>query len=112
MNLKQEVYNVLGQLKDYGELNNLVIDSIDATKGAFDALGLNADKMTSKFAEGGDKAQEAFAEVTKALMKIEDPVKRNEIGVQLFGTKFEGYLNQPIKEITTADLDIDFSDFR
>ena len=35
MNLKQEVYNVLAQLKDYGELNNLVIDSIDASKGDF-----------------------------------------------------------------------------
>lgn len=30
----------------------------------------------------------------------------------LFGTKFESYLNQPMKEITTADLDLDFSDFR
>ncbi len=35
MNLKQEVYVVLEQLKDYGELNNLVIDSIDASKGDF-----------------------------------------------------------------------------
>ena len=35
MNLKQEVFNVLEQLKDYGELNNLVIDSIDASKGDF-----------------------------------------------------------------------------
>ncbi|MBQ8522417.1 MAG: arginine--tRNA ligase [Clostridia bacterium] len=35
MNLKQEVYNVLKQLKDYGELDNLVIDSIDASKGDF-----------------------------------------------------------------------------
>ena len=35
MNLKQEVYNVLQQLKDYGELNSLVIDSIDASKGDF-----------------------------------------------------------------------------
>ena len=29
----------------------------------------------------------------------------------LFGTKFESYLNQPLKEITTADLNIDCSDF-
>ena len=35
MDLKQEVYNVLAQLKDYGELNNLVIDSIDASKGDY-----------------------------------------------------------------------------
>ncbi|MBQ7798622.1 MAG: arginine--tRNA ligase [Clostridia bacterium] len=35
MNLKQEVYNVLQQLQDYQDLNNLVIDSIDASKGDF-----------------------------------------------------------------------------
>lgn len=35
MNLKQEVFNVLQQLNDYGELNNLVIDSIDASKGDY-----------------------------------------------------------------------------
>ena len=35
MNLKQEVYNVLNQLNDYGDLNNLVIDSIDASKGDY-----------------------------------------------------------------------------
>lgn len=35
MNLKQEIYEVLSQLKDYGDLNNLVIDSIDASKGDF-----------------------------------------------------------------------------
>lgn len=29
----------------------------------------------------------------------------------LFGPKFESYLNQPVKEITTADLNIDCSDF-
>ena len=29
----------------------------------------------------------------------------------LFGTKFESYLNQKPKEITTKDLDIDVSDF-
>ena len=35
MNLKQEVYNVLQQLQDYQDLNNLVIDSVDASKGDF-----------------------------------------------------------------------------
>ena len=35
MNLKQEVYDVLSQLKDYGDLNALIIDSIDASKGDF-----------------------------------------------------------------------------
>ncbi len=29
----------------------------------------------------------------------------------LFGTKFEGYLNQPVKELTTKDLNIDITGF-
>lgn len=35
MNLKQEVYNVLNSLEEYGDLNGLVIDSIDASKGDY-----------------------------------------------------------------------------
>ncbi|MBQ7880280.1 MAG: arginine--tRNA ligase [Clostridia bacterium] len=35
MNLKQEVYSVLEQLKDYGDLNGLLIESIDETKGDY-----------------------------------------------------------------------------
>ncbi|MFQ6724454.1 MAG: arginine--tRNA ligase [Clostridia bacterium] len=35
MNLKQQVYDVLNQLNDYGDLNSLVIDSIDASKGDY-----------------------------------------------------------------------------
>lgn len=35
MNLKNEVYEVLNQLKDYGDLNALIIDSIDASKGDY-----------------------------------------------------------------------------
>ena len=35
MNLKQEIYTVLNQLNDYGDLNSLLIDSIDETKGDY-----------------------------------------------------------------------------
>ena len=35
MNLKQEVFKVLEPLKDYGDLNNLLIESIDETKGDY-----------------------------------------------------------------------------
>ena len=35
MNLKQEIYTLLNQLKDYGDLNGLLIESIDETKGDY-----------------------------------------------------------------------------
>ena len=35
MNLKNEIYKILQQLEDYGDLNSLLIDSIDETKGDY-----------------------------------------------------------------------------
>ena len=35
MNLKQEIYTLLNQLTDYGDLNTLLIESIDETKGDY-----------------------------------------------------------------------------
>ena len=64
-------------------------DGSKASTEAFKKLGMNADDMTQAFAGGGEKAQIAFQQVTKAIAKIEDPVKKNAVGVALFGTQFE-----------------------
>ncbi|MEQ6376335.1 hypothetical protein RZN22_01645 [Bacillaceae bacterium S4-13-58] len=48
---------------------------------AFTALGLNAEEMTSKFAQGGEIANDAFYSVVEKLQKIEDPLLKNTIGV-------------------------------
>ena len=77
-------------------------DNSKSTNDAYTALGLNVEEVNNKFAQGGDKAQEAFAEVTKAIMAIEDPVKRNEIGVALFGTKFEDLEESAVFAMTSA----------
>ncbi|MBO0962492.1 phage tail tape measure protein [Neobacillus sp. MM2021_6] len=66
-----------------------VKDGSKTSSEAFEGLGLNANKMSQEFARGGDSAQSAFEKTMAALGKIEDPVKRNTIGVSLFGTKFE-----------------------
>lgn len=66
-----------------------VKDGSKLTAESFKAIGLNADKMAEKFAQGGESAQEAFSETMEALSKIEDPIARNTAGVGLFGTKFE-----------------------
>ena len=77
-------------------------DNSTSTNDAYAALGLNVDEVNNKFAQGGEKAQEAFAEVTQAIMAIEDPVKRNEIGVALFGTKFEDLEESAVFAMTSA----------
>lgn len=55
----------------------------------FKALGLNVKQMTQTFAAGGPAADKAFRVVIARLKEIENPVKRNEAAVALFGTKAE-----------------------
>ena len=81
-------------------------DNSKSTNDAYAELGLNVEQVNNKFAQGGDKAQEAFAEVTKAIMAIEDPVKRNEIGVALFGTKFEDLEESAVFAMTNAEKSV------
>ncbi len=71
------------------EFNIRAKDGSDSSAEAFKGLGLNADKMFAAFAAGGETAQAAFFDTVEALNKLEDPLKRNEIGVALFGSQFE-----------------------
>jgi phage-related protein len=71
------------------EFNIRAKDGSKTSMNAFEQLGMNAEKMTNAFAQGGEKAQFAFQEVTSAISQIEDPVKKNAVGVALFGTQFE-----------------------
>ena len=65
------------------------IDGSKTTTEAFKALGLDADEMMKTFAAGGDDASIAFQGVLTSLMDMDDQVKRDELGVALFGTQWE-----------------------
>lgn len=71
------------------EFNIRVKDGSKTTSDAFKSLGLDATDMARQFAEGGESANQAFYTVVEQLQQIEDPLQRNTIGVQLFGTQFE-----------------------
>lgn len=71
------------------EFNIRAKDMSTTTKDAFTTLGLDADQMGKDFASGGTKAQEAFKKVLDGINSIEDPILRNKVGVQLFGTQWE-----------------------
>lgn len=71
------------------EFNIRAKDGSKGTIEAFTSLGFNADEMTQKFAQGGETASDAFYSVVEKLNEIEDPILRNTVGVQLFGTQFE-----------------------
>lgn len=52
------------------------------TKGSIEDL-------QARFAKGGDSAKSATSEVLKALFDMDDKVKQNQAGVDLFGTMWE-----------------------
>ncbi|MGO1044499.1 phage tail tape measure protein [Clostridioides difficile] len=91
------------------EFNIRTKDGSSGTKEAFEALGLNADELTKKFADGGSSAKDAFLEVTTALNALDDNVLKNQIGVQLFGTKFEDLEVEAVTALTNINGSISSS---
>lgn len=71
------------------EFSIRAIDGSESTKDAYDVIGLSAKSMASQIAEGGPVAENAMANIIRALMKVEDPVKQDLAGVALFGTMWE-----------------------
>ena len=109
--------NTIAKEENYNDSYKLIIDSLNQMAGT-------NYKHTSKATQRHIKARlnegftiEDFMIVIKK--KGMDWLKDNKMKQYLrpetlFGTKFESYLNQPMKEITTKDLTpyMDFSDFR
>lgn len=71
------------------EFSIRVVDGSETTQQGFEAIGLNADQMSAKFAAGGESAKQAFQETVSALAEMKDPLDQNIAGVNLFGTMWE-----------------------
>ncbi|MDE5583280.1 MAG: phage tail tape measure protein, partial [Ruminococcus sp.] len=71
------------------EFSIRAIDGSTTTAEGFSALGMDADEMALKFANGGESAKTAFQETVSAIVSMEDPVARDAAGVALFGTMWE-----------------------
>lgn len=64
-------------------------DTATTTTEGFELLGMDADLMRDKFAQGGESAREATEQTLEALFSMDDQVKQNQAGVDLFGTMWE-----------------------
>lgn len=64
-------------------------DGSTTSAAGFQALGLNAGKMTKIFAAGGPAAREALGMIIDKFQAMKDPVARETASVALFGTKAE-----------------------
>ena len=96
------------------EFSIRAIDGSKTTQEGFKAIGLDANKMAIAFGQGGETAKQAFQQTINAISGMDDPIKRNIAGVNLFGTMWEdlGYegvmaladLNGSV-ELTTQNLE-------
>lgn len=71
------------------EFSIRAIDGSKLTQESFQAIGLDAGKMAQQIAKGGPAAQKGLGTVLDKLRKVEDPARRSQIAVGLFGTKAE-----------------------
>lgn len=73
-------------------IKELTIRSTDmstASVAAYDALGLNAEEMANKIAQGGETARGAFDQIVTGLLDIKDPADRANTAIALMGTPLE-----------------------
>ena len=56
---------------------------------AYESIGLNAQEMSNKIAQGGDGARDALQQTAEGLLNIEDPAERANAAIALFGTPME-----------------------
>lgn len=90
----------------YKEFTLKAKDTANTTTEAYQILGLNAAEMRSQFAAGGESAKAATDVILESLFSIDDDVKRNQAGVDLFGTKWEDLGEKGIKALTNMNGEI------
>ena len=84
------------------------IDGSKATGEALQDLGLSWKGIHNAIAAGGPSAKAAFRQVVQAIQSVEDPAKRAQIQVALFGTQAEdlgGALNNMNLDSAAAQFD-------
>ena len=89
------------------EFSIRAIDGSKTTTDAYKQLGLNADEMMQTFTKGGDEASAAFRTVVNQLIAVDDKVKRDAIGVELFGTMWEDLGVEAVASLATTNKSID-----
>ena len=75
-------------------------DTATSTDEAYELLNMDADEMRTRFAAGGESAQQATNDVLTALFNMDDAVTQNQAGVDLFGTMWEDLGIEGVKALT------------
>lgn len=87
------------------EFTALATDGSESTGNAFAMLGIRGkdyDRMVKMLLAGGPKAGAAFKTMAKALHEIEDPIKKADVAMALFGTPLEDMDKTRIPDFVAA----------
>lgn len=86
-----------------------VKDTTTSTTEGFELIGLDADEMRKSFSAGGESAQKATEKTLAALFSMDDAVKQNQAGVDLFGTMWEDLGIDGVKALTNVSGSADMT---
>lgn len=75
-------------------------------KDGSESAGNSIADLQSRFAKGGETAKKATDEVLKKLFNMQDKVKQNQAGVDLFGTMWEDLGVDAVKALTNTQGEI------
>ena len=85
------------------EFSTRATEDSKTTREGFEAIGLDADKMVAAFGSGGATAKQAFQQTVDAISKMDDPVKQNIAGVNLFGTMWKDLGAEGVMALTNLN---------
>lgn len=77
------------KIAEYSEALKTAKENLANLESAGKGTKGSIEDLQKRFAKGGDSAKAATSEVLKALFEMDDKVKQNQAGVDLFGTMWE-----------------------
>lgn len=77
------------KIEQYSEALKTAKENLANLESAGKGAKGSIEDLQARFAKGGDSAKSATSEVLKALFEMDDKVKQNQAGVDLFGTMWE-----------------------
>lgn len=77
------------KIEQYSEALKTAKENLANLESAGKGAKGSIEDLQARFAKGGDSAKSATSEVLKTLFEMDDKVKQNQAGVDLFGTMWE-----------------------
>lgn len=77
------------KIAKYSEALKTAKEKLSSLESAGKGAKCSIEDLQKRFAKGGDSAKSATSEVLNALFEMDDKVKQNQAGVDLFGTMWE-----------------------